>query len=151
MRGLDARPLEIHVWLQGPDGCTSCAVVRQQELIQLAGKAGLAARVEGFGEYLDRRGRPTESRSVVQWACTAAGLPADALDGPLAADVQAALELFDVVLLQRMPEAPGRPVGERSPEQVILPQKMAACARVGWTMAMERQAAGLECLRAVCE
>ncbi len=97
--------------LDGPGGATWCSVVRQDVLSRVAGEAGMAARAEGFNAYLDRRTHAPESLAAAQWACKAAGLCTNALDGPLAAEVRAVLRLFDLVLLQRMGEAPCLPAG----------------------------------------
>ncbi len=114
-RELDEPQLCTHVWLHSPasagglggGGAARCAVVRRKVLRSLAGEAGLAAKVEGFSEYLDRRIRPgpQANREALRWACVAVGLAADALDGPLDEGAHAALSLFDLVTFQRLPPA----------------------------------------------
>jgi hypothetical protein len=112
---LDKMPLGNHVWLHSPSSsggggaaaAARCAVVRRKVLRSLAGEAGLAAKVEGFGEYLDRRIRPgpQANQEALRWACVAVGLPSDALDCPLDEGAHAALNLFHLVTFQRLPPA----------------------------------------------
>jgi hypothetical protein len=108
---LDAQPLGNYVWLHFPaasgsvggGGVVRCALLRRKVLRSLGGEAALAAKVESFSDYFDRRIRPPADLAALRWACEAVGLPADTLDGPLDAGVHAVLNLFDLVTLQRMP------------------------------------------------
>jgi hypothetical protein len=126
-RELDAQQLCSRVWLQPPaavgggGGAARCSVVRRNVLLSLAGEAGLAAKMESFSEYLDRRIRPgpQANREALRWACVAVGLAADALDGPLDAGAHAALSLFDLIMFQRLPPADFVPA--------VLPTAQVAC------------------------
>ena len=137
-RKLDEQPLGNHVWLHSPaasgGGAARCAVVRRKLLRSLAGEAGLATKVVGFGEYLDLRIRsgPQANQETLRWACVAAGLPAYTLDHPLGVGAYAALKLFDLVTFQRLqppvdPPAAGLPTVQVPSAIMILPTLLPPC------------------------
>ncbi len=151
-RDLDTQQLCNHVWLHSPaaaasggsgGGAARCAVVRRKVLRSLAGEAGLAAKLESFSEYLDRRIRPGPQADpmALQWACMAAGLPANALDSPLGEGAHAALNLFDLVTFQRLqqqgPAAVPMPTVQVPPPP-LPPTSIASSACSGCSIAQRR-------------